>query len=151
MKILSVRVESSITFLAMVTHDKCLHRWFVKLTKSESSKLWRKIVLESLLWLVWNNKQNEPLDRERVSTIASCYSEGIWTYFYSNLSEKDRKVFAGISNSYIILAFWSWTSNKTGRAIELHWIKWGVCTRAVWRCDHWRFLCQAHLDNFKDL
>lgn len=31
--------ECGITLLAMVTQDKCLHRWFVKLTNSESSKL----------------------------------------------------------------------------------------------------------------
>lgn len=37
----------------------------------------------------------------------------------SSLSKKDRKAFAGISNSYIILAFWSWASNKIGRVIEV--------------------------------
>lgn len=151
MTILPVSVEHSITFLAMVTQDKCLHRWFVKLIKSERSKLWRKIILESLLCLVGNNKPNEPLERGRVSTIAGWFSEGTWTYFSCNLSGKDRKVFAGISNSHIILAFWSWTSNKIGRIRELLWIKWGICTRTVWRCDHWRFLCWTHLGISKDL
>lgn len=60
---------------------------------------------------LWTEEEQAPL--------LSVSLKGCRHILPSNLLEKDRKVFAGISSSYIILAFWSWTSNKIGRATEL--------------------------------